>query len=268
MILPVAALVAAIAFSGLAPFVGSAGAQVVEERPDLLAQFKKQGTPGSFVLLDIAGEKMVVVDRDRAETPFVPASTFKIANSLIALETGAVRDAQEVIPYGGEPQPIKAWEKDMALGEAIRVSNVAVFQEIARRIGPARMQAGIDQLGYGNKRIGDVIDRFWLDGPLEISAIEQAEFVGRLALRRLPVSARSQDIVRDVLRLEQKGDAVLYGKTGWYAGQKPAIGWLVGWVERAGKVQSFALNIDMPKTGDEKKRVLLSKTLLSALGAY
>ncbi len=211
---------------------------------------------------------MVVVDRDRAETPYVPASTFKIANSLIALETGAVRDQNEIVPYGGEPQPIKAWEKDMALGEAIRVSNVAVFQEIARRIGPARMQAGIDKLGYGNRRIGDVIDRFWLDGPLEISAVEQAAFVGKLALRRLPFSARSQEIVRDLLRLEQHGDAVLYGKTGWYAGQKPAIGWLVGWVERAGRVQSFALNIDMPKASDEKKRLPLGKALLSALGAY
>lgn len=266
--LPIAALVAAIAFSGSAAYVGSARAQVVEERPDLLAPFKKQGTPGTFVLVDIAAGRRVVVDRDRAETPFVPASTFKIANSLIALETGAVRDAQQVLPYGGEPQPIKAWEKDMALGEAIRVSNVPVFQEIARRIGPARMQAGLDTLGYGNRRIGDVIDRFWLDGPLEISAVEQAEFVARLAQGRLPFSARSQAMVRDLLRMEEKGDAVLYGKTGWQGGRKPGLGWLVGWVERAGKAQSFALNIDMPNPGDEKKRLLLSKALLSALGAY
>lgn len=259
---PIAALVAAIAFSGLA------GAQAVEERPDLLALFKKQGTPGAFVLLDIQGERMVVVDRDRAETPYVPASTFKIPNSLIALETGALRDQHEIIPWGGEPQRRKEWEKDMALGEAIRVSNLPAFQEIARRIGPARMQAGVDKLGYGNRRIGDVVDRFWIDGPLEISAVEQAEFVAKLALRRLPISARSQEIVRDALRLEQQGDAVLYGKTGWHNGQKPWIGWLVGWVERAGKVQSFALNIDMAKQGDEKKRLPLGKALLSALGAY
>lgn len=261
-VLSVAALVAAIAFSG------SLAAQVVEERPDLLAQFKKQGTPGAFVLLDVQGERMVVVDRDRAETPYVPASTFKIPNSLIALETGALRDQHEVIPWSGEPLRRKEWEKDMTLGEAIRVSNLPAFQEIARRIGPARMQAGVDQLGYGNRKIGDVVDRFWVDGPLEISPIEQAIFVGKLALRRLPVSARSQEIVRDVLRLEQKGDAVLYGKTGWYAAEKPWIGWLVGWVERGGKVQSFALNIDMAKIGDEKKRLPLGKALLSALGAY
>lgn len=261
-ILPVAALVAAIALSG------PLAAQVVEERPDLLTQFKKQGTPGAFVLLDIQAERMAVVDRDRADQPYVPASTFKIANSLIALETGTLRDQNEVIPWGGEPQRRKEWEKDMALGEAIRVSNLPAFQEIARRIGPARMQAGVDRLGYGNKRIGDVVDRFWLDGPLEISAVEQAMFVGKLALRRLPVSARSQEILRDLLRLEERGDAVLYGKTGWHAGQKPAIGWLVGWVERAGRVQSFALNIDMPKQGDEKKRLPLGKALLSALGAY
>jgi len=258
----IAALLAAIVVSG------PGAAQNVEERPDLLVHFTKQGTTGSFVLLDIAAERMVVADRDRAETPYVPASTFEIANGLFALETGAVRDAAEIVPYGGLPQPLRAWEKDMALGEAIRASNVAVFQEIARRIGVEQMQAGVDMFGYGNRRIGDVIDRFWLDGPLEISAVEQAEFLAKLAQRRLPVAARSQEILRDLLRIEQRGDATLYAKTGWYAGRKPAIGWLVGWTERAGTAKSFALNMDMPNPGDEKKRLLIGKALLSALGAY
>lgn len=258
----IAALLAAILLSG------PALAQSIDDRADLSALFKKQGTPGTFVLFDIAAERIAVVDRDRAEQRFVPASTFKIANSLIALETGVVKDETEVIPYGGQPQPVKAWEKDMDLREAVRVSNVAVFQELARRIGVERMQEGIDRLRYGNGQLGDVVDRFWLDGPLEISAMEQARFTAALAEKRLAVSARSQEIVRGLLKLEQHGDAVLYGKTGWYVGQKPDIGWLVGWVERGGRATAYALNIDMPRKGDEAKRLPLAKALLSALGAY
>lgn len=260
-----AALLLAFVVPGAAP---PARAQSVVERPDLQPLFAKHGTPGTFVLLDIAGERLTVVDRDRAERRYVPASTFKIANGLIALETGVVAGPDEVIPYGGEPQNVKAWEQDMALGEAISVSNVAVFQEIARRVGVERMQAMIDRLNYGNRRLGDVIDRFWLDGPLEICATEQAQFLAALAQRRLDLSARSQETMRDLLKLEQRGDATLYGKTGWYAGAKPDIGWLVGWVERGGTVRSFALNIDVTKPGDEKKRLPLGKALLSALGAY
>ena len=109
-------------------------------RDDLKRVFDEAGVTGTFVLMDIRGDRTYVVDPARAARRIHPASTFKIPNSLIAFDTGAVRDDQEVIPYGGKPQPFKQWEKDMALPEAIRVSNVPIYQEVARRIGPARMQ--------------------------------------------------------------------------------------------------------------------------------
>src|SRR6185295_19637139 len=117
-------------------------------------------------------------------------------NSLIALETGVVKDESEAVPYGGKPQPIKAWEKDMGLRDAIKISNVPVYQEIARRVGLARYDAWLARLDYGNRQTGTVVDRFWLDGPLAISAVEQTKFVARLAQGTLPASARSQAIVR------------------------------------------------------------------------
>jgi len=66
----------------------------------------------------------------------VPASTFKIANTIIALETGVVKDENEIIPYGG--RPFKHWEKDMSMREAIALSAVPIYQELARRIGLER----------------------------------------------------------------------------------------------------------------------------------
>jgi beta-lactamase class D/pimeloyl-ACP methyl ester carboxylesterase len=255
-----------LALALAAVLASPAAAEEVVERPDLAAVFREYGMPGTFVLYDAGSGRMTVVDRARAERRFVPASTFKIANSLIALETGAVRDEREVIPYGGQPQPFKSWEKDMDLREAIRASNVAVYQEVARRIGPARMQSSLERLGYGNQRIGSVVDRFWLDGPLEISAVEQARFAAQLARQSLPLSARSQSIVRDILRLEDKDGASLFGKTGWIFDRAPQLGWWTGWVERGGRIHSFALNVDMASAEDAPKRVALGRALLARLG--
>lgn len=109
---------------------------------------------------------------------FLPASTFKIPNSLIELSVGAVRSVDEVLPYKGPSQPfVKAWAKDMGRREAISLSNVPIYQELARRIGLDRMRENIVRMDYGNKEVGASVDSFWLSGPLKISAVEQALFL-------------------------------------------------------------------------------------------
>lgn len=241
----------------------TASAQTFEVRPDLARLFAER--PGCFALYDASARRMLVVNSARAQRRYRPASTFKIANSLIALETGAVGDVDEVIPYGGSPQPFKAWERDMPMREAIAASSVPVYQEIARRIGLARMRQQLTRFGYGNMQTGEVVDRFWLDGPLQISAVEQARFLARLAQGQLPASKRSQQQVREILRLEHDGAAALYGKTGWAFDGRPDIGWWVGWVEREGRIHSFALNIDLRGEQDLALRRKIGEALLRRL---
>ena len=53
-----------------------------------------------------------------------------------------MKSVDEVLPYGGKPQPRKEWERDMGLREAIKMSNVPIYQELARRIGIVRMREG------------------------------------------------------------------------------------------------------------------------------
>lgn len=165
-----------LAFSGAA-----ANAVGNEVRDDLISVFQEHGVTGTFALYDVSADRLTLVNAKRAETRFVPASTFKIANSLIALEIGAVKDENEVIPYGGKPQPIKAWEKDMAMREAIMASNVPVYQELARRVGLDRYAVWLDRLNYGSRQTGSDVESFWLNGPLEISAVEQTRFLGLFA---------------------------------------------------------------------------------------
>ena len=124
------------------------------------------------------------------------------------------------------------------------------------------LQAWLERLDYGNREIGTVVDRFWLDGPLKISAVEQAKFVARLAQGKLDASAEAQAQVREILRVEESDGAILFGKTGW--DQK--VGWWTGWVEREDKIFAFSLNMPMEKLADAPKRIEIGKALLAKLG--
>lgn len=247
---------------------GQTYAHDMEQIPELEQRFNEAGVTGTFVLYDVSADHFSAHNPSRADKRFIPASTFKITNSLIGLSTGAIRSVDEVLPYGGKPQPFEAWEQDMGLREAIKVSNVPVYQELARRIGPERMRQNLAAIPYGNAETGNEIDTFWLKGPLQISAVEQAEFLARLAQGKLPFPAGVQQNVREIAQLEQDSDWVLYGKTGWTTTPDPDIGWWVGWVVKGDRVFSFALNIDMPERIDVAKRMELGKACLNTLGVF
>ncbi len=154
----------------------------------------------------------------------------------------------------------------MGLREAIGISNAAIYQELARRIGLETMQEYVSKLAYGNEDIGEAVDKFWLEGPLEISAIEQVMFLADLAAGTLPLSKDVQETVRGMILLEGGDGRLLFGKTGWQNAPVQGIGWWVGWIVQEGRVYSFALNIDIEQVSDAKKRVELGRASLQALG--
>ena len=229
--------------------------------------FSKADTNATFVLYDMQKEKLVIHNQARAQKRYTPASTFKIANSLIGLETKTVKSVDEPLPYIGPENPfIASWKEDMGLRKAITISNVPIYQELARRIGFERMKHYLKSFEYGNADTGEIIDRFWLDGPLEISTLEQVEFLKKLVEEQLPVSKEAQKDVKQILLLESADDYKLYGKTGWQNAPDNGIGWFIGWIENAHGIYIFALNIDMRGANDAPKRISLTKDCLFALG--
>ena len=163
-----------------------------EFREGLARRFFDLGTEGTFVAYKVDDYLMIASDKVRSGEGKLPASTFKIPNSLIALETGVVQDPdKDVFKWDGVKRDIEAWNKDHTLRSAIAVSAVPVYQEIARRIGQERMQKYVDLFEYGNRDIGGGIDQFWLTGNLRIDPVEQIDFVDRLRRGVLPVSKRS-----------------------------------------------------------------------------
>jgi len=204
----------------------------IKEHDEWSKYFEEHGIKKScFILRDNNHESIHYYNKERCLERFSPASTFKIFNSLVALETGIAPDEQMVIKWDSVVRRPE-WNKDMNMREAFKVSNLIYFQEIARRIGPNLMQHYIDTAHYGNMRIGGAIDQFWLNDTLKISADEELGFVKRLYFNELPFSERSQRIVRSMMLREDTTGYKLYYKTGWSDLPGRQLLWVVGFAER------------------------------------
>jgi len=231
------------------------------------ALFRQAGVEGTFVLLDERHGELRGHNQRRAEQRFVPASTFKIANALIGLSLGAVRSVDELIAHRGDPNPfMREWLEPMGLRGAMKVSNVPLYQELARRIGLQRMDGAIGRLHYGNQQIGNDVTTFWLQGPLAISAVEQTRFLSGLAHQSLPFPRKAQEQVAEITRVDAGPGWSLHAKTGWQNAPGAGVGWWVGWVQRGDQLTPFALNIAMAGAPDAPKREQLGRASLQALG--
>ncbi|RAJ03835.1 beta-lactamase class D [Chitinophaga skermanii] len=215
----------------------------VKNEPSWEKYFAEAKAEGCFMLFDNAQGSFKVYNIERAKERFLPASTFKIFNSLVGMQTGAITDTGMVIKWDGVTHTNPEWNQDLSMRQAFRVSAVPYFQEVARRIGKDTMQFWIDSVGYGNKKISKV-DSFWLDNSLQISPDEQLGFMKKLYFDQLPFHKTSMQYVRDVMLMESNHKYKLSYKTGWGIVGKRNIGWMVGWIEENNRPTFFVLNLE------------------------
>lgn len=241
------------------------------ERKSLQKHFREAGVKGSFLLYDLQKNEYLGYDLKRAKTPFIPASTYKIFNSLVALETGVVRDENEILKWDGVKRKVPAWNQDQDMKSAIGNSTVWFYQELARRIGQERMQHYLELARYGNRDMSGGIDQFWLEGGLKITPKEQIDLLVNLYRGELPFSQKTMNLVKEILINEKTDAHILRAKTGWSQAHletppaKRQIGWWVGYVERGGNAYFFALNIDIAKDEDASARKTVAKNILREL---
>ncbi|HVO76132.1 MAG TPA: class D beta-lactamase [Ignavibacteriaceae bacterium] len=239
-----------------------------EEHKDWEKFYKEKNIYGCFLLYDLNSDKYLVYNKERIDSEYIPASTFKIFNSLAGLECGAVKDENEIIKWDGVHRDIESWNRDHNMRTAFRNSVVWFYQEIARRIGYERMRKYINLTGYGNKDIDGGIDLFWLQGDLRITPVQQIEFLVKLYKDSLPFSKRTMDIVKEIMILEQNENYILRVKTGWGMRLDKQVGWYVGYVETAKPEKNlyfFVNNIDIKKDGDADARELITREILRRL---
>jgi beta-lactamase class D len=241
---------------------------VTAQAPNLGRHFQELGLEGSILIYDLNKNRTYEHNPQRNATAMFPGSTFKIFNAMVALETGVIPDDVAVFTWDGIKRPIEEWNHDTNLRQAFKDSTVWFYQVLARRAGYKRMQEFIDQVGYGNRQIGTAedIDRFWLQGPLEITPKAQIQFLQKLYRNNLPFSQRTMDLVKDMMVREQTPEYTLRGKTGWLDSTKPELGWFVGYLEQNKNVYFFATTIDMRKSSDAPMRIEITRRSLQDLG--
>ena len=251
-------------------FVGCSVNQA-EMDNNLEKYFAARGVEGSFTMLNNSNGKITVYNMAVDTTRVLPASTFKIVNSLIGLETGVITDENMTIPWDGTKRRVAEWNKTMDMKEAFKVSNVAYYQEVARRIGKDTMQQWIDTLNYGNKNIGEHVDSFWLNNSLKISPDEQLGLMKKLYFDQLPFRKSVQQTVRNIMLQEDNTTYKLSYKTGWgFDEQNNAIGWLTGWIEENNHVYFFVTLLKSKNKDFDMKpaRIGITKDILKEYGFF
>ena len=262
-----------ISYFLLSIFFSSCSSNNVTTDDRLKKYFDQYHVTGTFGLFNNGQGQFTIYNLKRfTDSAYLPASTFKIVNSLIGLQTGVINNEKMVIPWDGVKRSNEAWNKDLTMEEAFRVSAVPYYQEVARRIGKDAMQRWLDTLGYaakyGRAVIHNDIDSFWLNNDIKITADEQLGLVKRLYFEQLPFQQRAQQIVKKVMLQEDNANYRLSYKTGWgFRENGNSIGWIVGWEEENKHPYFFVLQIEGPHDMDmQTVRVAILKNILTQYG--
>ena len=250
----------------------------IKKDNSLKKYFDENKVEGCFALMNNATGKFTVYNLSRyRDSAYQPASTFKIVNSLIGLQTGKIVNDSMVIKWDGVKRWKEDWNKDLTMYEAFRVSSLPYYQEVARRIGKDTMQLWLDSLKYGAKSDTDkvviktAIDSFWIDNSLKVTPDQQLGLVKKLYFDQLPFFKTYQEMVKRAMLFEDKPNYRLGYKTGW--GHKEngnAIGWITGWIEENNHPYFFVLNIESAEKDFDMitVRMKILKDILKQLGFF
>lgn len=238
-----------VAFSGVV-FASSAHG----EDSDIARLFKEKNVNGSMVISSIDGEKTFTHNDERARVRFLPASTFKIPNTLIALEEAAVADEKEIVVWDGMEKGLPECNGDQTLVTAFSTSCTWFYQEMAKRVGKDNYVSYLGKMKYGNEQVSPEITNFWLEGDLRISALGQVAFLKNIYTRAYPFKSSSYDLLRKLMVVEETPAYTLRAKSGWAQGVSPQVGWFVGYVESGGKVWLFATNMEIVRPEESTLR--------------
>lgn len=231
--------------------------------------FDENNVVGTFALYNNAQANFNIYNISRfKDSAYLPASTFKIVNSLIGLQTGKIANTKAIFKWDGTTRDVATWNKDLTVDEAFKASCVPCYQQLARNIGKTTMQYWLDTLSYGTKKITTNIDTFWLDNSLKIKPDEQLGLVKKLYFEQLPFNKTTMQAVKNMMIQEQTNNYTLAYKTGWGISDKnTSIGWVVGWLEVNKHPSFFVLNIEGKPDADivTIRKNILDKCLKSCV---
>ncbi len=240
----------------------------IETKNNLKKYFDDYNVKGSFLLYNLKEDSYTGYNIERCRERFLPASTFKIFNSLVGIETGVISDSNFIFYWDSTMYQFNNWNQDLVLRTAFQYSCVPCYQSLARKIGMEKMKFYVEREHYGNEVLTGPIDYFWLNATLKISQFEQIEFLKRLYNEELGFSHKAMQLVKYIMLVENKPDYKLRAKTGWGIEKEGLnIGRYVGYLEKNNNVYFFATNIesDNPSENFGNARIEITKSILRNL---
>lgn len=221
---------------------------------EIASLFTKNKIEGTIIISSLDGSREFIHNTERSDKRFLPASTFKILNSLIALDENVIENQNETIQWDGEDKAWNQWNGDQSLSTALPDSCVWFYQELAKRIGNKAYLSHLKNIHYGNEKTGPELTTFWLNGELAISSREQIEFLKSLYKKELPYTKEHLSLIEKLLIVEAKPGLTIRAKTGWAMRIQNQHGWYVGYVEKEDETWFFATNIDINSKQDARYR--------------
>ncbi|MFE7085614.1 penicillin-binding transpeptidase domain-containing protein [Sphingobacterium spiritivorum] len=220
----------------------------VTVREEFNRYFENKHAQGDILILDLQNNKWFASDAKSVYVPALPASTFKIINLLIALETKVIADENQVVKWIGQTDTVKYGYRpdiyrDMTVKEAFEKSAGWVFVELSKKIGKKNYQHYLSLAGYGNADLSEADPDFWNFGNFGISPYNQVDFLRKLYLEQLPFKKRHMQTVKRVMLSNEYPDAEVHAKTGWTRIDGLNIGWWVGYIEKQKNTYLFATRL-------------------------
>lgn len=227
------------------------------------------GYDGSFVLYDIQTNQYQIYNKDKSTLRVSPNSTYKIYSALIGLETNIISGENSLIKWNGTQYPFDSWNSDQNLMSAVKNSVTWYFQELDKRNETGIIHSYLKQINYGNSDISGGANQYWLESSLKISPVEQVQLLKKLYTNQLEFNEKNVQIIKDAIKLEEKNNKHLSGKTGTgTVNDNDVNGWFIGYVESGENTYFFATNIQDEENASGKRAAEITLSILKDMDIY
>lgn len=233
--------------------------------------FENCNVNGSTTIYDYNNKKWIYTDSLDASKQTLPASTFKILNSLISLEEKAIKDENEILMWDKTDKKffgksMDMWNKDTDLKNAYKNSTIWFYVEMAKKIGRKKYRKYLNEINYGNKNLTQKGTDFWNYGDFGISPKQQIDFLIKMYENKLPFKQENINKVKSIMISERTNSTIYRDKTGWTRKGGKDIGWYVGYVENNNNIYFFSTRITENVYPENKNfgkcRVSITKEIL------
>lgn len=225
----------------------------------------------NFIVLNAKTDQVIEERGPHVNDRVTPCSTFKITLALMGFDSGVLVDENNPVWEfkEGYDDFLETWKAPQTPASWMKYSCIWYSRIIAETLGEESFQHYLDIFDYGNRDAsGGLSALCWVNSSLKISPREQALFIQKMVLGKLPVSQEALSKTKAILfqGITQDG-SMLYGKTGWTgsrkdeAGNTYEIGWFVGWIEKGQDMFPFAYYIRDSKI-ELTQRIPRAKQLL------